>query len=132
MTTPAATTPVQLLRRMTAEYGDEFYTDGQMQEFLDRSTENSITNMDKAALLVWLEKMARYATMTDVVESGAERKLSQLYKNAVSQVELYSRFVETAIDRVAENYRVPGRSSTVWGGVPNRDPVHYGPSSTRA
>lgn len=133
MTVP--TTPVAQLRRMTAEFDDTYYNDLQMQEFLDRATVNSITSMDKAALLVWLEKMARYATMVDIVESGSERKLSQLYKNASAQVALYSKYVDGVIEQemaTTANLRVPGRSSTIWGGVPVKDPVLYGPTGPRA
>lgn len=133
MTTP--TTPVMQLRRMTAEFDDTYYTDPQMQEFLDRATSNSITSMDRAALYVWLEKLARYASMVDIVESGSERKLSQLYKNAAAQVALYTKYVEVEVERVTAATaltRVPGRPSTVWGGVPVKDPVLNGPLGPRA
>lgn len=136
MTTPEPTMPVQQLRRMTAEFGTEFYTDAQMEEFLVRATSTQdIISMDRAALYVWLEKLARYATMVDVVESGSERKLSQLYKNAAAQVALYTKYVEAEVDRVTAEValtRVPGRSSTIWGGVPVKDPVLYGSLGPRA
>jgi hypothetical protein len=120
------TPPVRRLRRLTGEHGPEFYSDAEMQEMLTAYTAQGETDYDRAALAIWAEKMARYASMVDMAESGAERKLSQLYKNAQGMYALYSKKVQDKDDELAAkvaDIRVAGRSTTIWGGVPVLDRV---------
>lgn len=122
----SVTPPIRRLRRLTGEHGDEFYSDDEMQEMLTAYTDQGVIDYDRAALAIWAEKMGRYASMVDMVESGAERKLSQLYKNAQGMYLLYSNKVEDADNLVlasVKDIRVAGRSTAIWGGVPVRDRV---------
>lgn len=126
--------PIVELRRMTGEATTSVYSDDELQIRLARVTVGGVVNLNHAALQMWREKMARYASLTDIAESGSERKLSQLYKNAAGQVKMYSDLVDkddsTSMDE-KRALRVPGRSSAIWGGR-YTDRVLYGSLGPRA
>lgn len=73
-------TPQQIadLRQLIDEATSESYTDQQLSDRLDAST--SVRGL---ASVIWAEKAARYSGLVDVKEGSSDRKLSQLYKNAL-------------------------------------------------
>lgn len=119
MTTPDYESDVFRLRRKIGDVSQSpMYTDEELEVLIDAASEVSDTMyLDIAALGIWYEKMATYASLTDIVESGSERKLSQLFKNAQGQVAVYQArvgdLVNPAIQLTAA--RVVGKSSKVWG-----------------
>jgi hypothetical protein len=52
---------------------DPFYDDALISSLIDEF------GFEKAASSVWLEKAAQAASLVDTVESGSQRRLSQLY-----------------------------------------------------
>lgn len=128
-------TDIARFRRMIGEPTETSYSDGDITTILQAVTVDTVTNWNLAAMTVWEEKAAKYAGLTDIVESGSERKLSQLHKQALGQVKLYTDKVSAELgvsSAVVAGIRVPGRSSAVWGGTAIVDPVMYGDLGPRA
>lgn len=123
----SVTPPVRRLRRMTGEPTATHYSDEEMQEIIDRWTDLSgVTDWLNASLEVWIDKSARYASMSDIVESGAERKLSQLYKNAEGHVKRLLVLIDRRQregDAATKGVLVAGRSSKIWEGDDHMDRV---------
>lgn len=132
MATPQETAK---FRRMINERTEAVYTADDVTAILAAVTVGEVVNFNLAALEVWREKMAKYADLTDIAESGSERKLSQLYKQAQGQVKMYESLVakdEGILVAQVTSIRVPGRSSAVWGGTGASDPVLNGSLGPRA
>lgn len=85
-----STPPIERIRQLT-DAGTDF-SDAELQNVLDRYT-NALTGVvdyQLAARDVWAFKAARYSKMMDVTESGSSRKMSDLHKNAIAMMNLYS------------------------------------------
>jgi hypothetical protein len=54
-------------------------------------------DLDRATAEGWIRKMAKYARLVDVTESGADRKMSQKFKNAKEMVAFWNKIVSGAV-----------------------------------
>jgi hypothetical protein len=124
------------IRRMVNEPTEVNYSDAALLALFAQNTNTQgWLSLNGVALSIWNEKLARYAELTDISESGSERKLSQLYKNAANQVKLYLSYVQKEQDlaaSAASGARVVGRSSAVWSSENGAERVLYGSLGPRA
>jgi hypothetical protein len=81
-----------------------FFTDQDINDLLVESA----GDLSHAAFLGWTARMAEYAKFVDIDESGSNRKLSQLLKNAILMVNHYGGLV--GADTQAVVGRVVGRA----------------------
>jgi len=74
-------TPEQIveLRLLIDEPTDESYTDAVLAVRIEEAP-----SVRTLASSIWREKAARYAGLVDIKEGNSDRKLSQLYSNALS------------------------------------------------
>jgi hypothetical protein len=129
VTTPTYSTNAYRLRRATGELLPVRYSDPEIDEILDRYTTNGVVDFDLASLEIWYSKAAEWANLTDVNESGSDRNLSQLHKQAVAQIKLIEGRVARRITGNADiqkAWRAVGVSATVWGPIHDYDRVLYG------
>lgn len=70
-----------LLRRKTGEVDVSAYTNADLEDFLTKAA----GDVDGAAALIWREKAAAYADLTDTSEAGSSRKDAVLYDRAIAQ-----------------------------------------------
>jgi hypothetical protein len=111
-------TPVDRLRRMVGDRlpiggneADCFFANEEIQDLIDEAG----SDMNLAALNGWLAKMAEFAKLVDRDTSGANIKLSQMYKNAESMARFYgtrianmdASFVGHVIGRVVSLREAP-------------------------
>jgi hypothetical protein len=82
----ATTEQIAALRLMIAEPDGTTFSDTVLGSMIDQA-EN---NLDLAAAEIWQQKAASASVLVDVNESGSDRKMSQVYKNAVSQAKYYA------------------------------------------
>lgn len=88
-----------------------FFSDDQINMLL-LNTESR----DRAAQVGWSAKAAFYADLVDINESGAERLLSQMHKNAVRQAQLYQKSAQDFFDALKSSVRPsPAVIGTPWG-----------------
>jgi hypothetical protein len=80
------------LRKAVAEPTAELYDDAALGLIFD--TEGSL---DAAALQVWTEKAASFAGLVDISEGGSQRKNSDLLKNALQMIDLYTTRVANGV-----------------------------------
>jgi hypothetical protein len=91
------------LRRLINEPTSETYTDIVLSARID--TSDSLRGL---AATIWREKAATFAGLVDVKEGSSDRKLSQLYKQAL---EMATNF-ESGADVVAAG-RAPARTRQI-------------------
>ncbi len=86
---------------------DTMFTDSQIAMIYELSGQS----VDKSTLEGWRWKMARYAQLVDITESGSDRKMSQKFKQAKEMVDWWRRFIgdTEADDAAAMAGRVVGR-----------------------
>lgn len=82
---------------------ETFFTDIEIIDLLAYAGDD----LDVATLEGWRRKMARFARLIDVNESGADRPLSQKFKNAKSMVEFWSGIAGAAV--IARQNALAGR-----------------------
>lgn len=94
---------VPRLRRMVADRlpvgGDDtdaFWTDSDLQDLLSWNADD----LNLAALAGWVEKAGYYVEMITTVESGSERRLSDLSRNAERMVKWFSEVSGTSVTRI--------------------------------
>lgn len=99
------------LRRMVGDRiplgkdeGDAFFSNEELTDMLAEAG----GNLNLAAVNGWLAKMAEFAKLIDTDISGANRKFSQMYKNAESMFEHYASVI--GADTAAIVGRVVGRA----------------------
>lgn len=79
---------------------------------LRRNTES----FERAAEYGWSAKAAFYANLVDINESGAERFLSQMHKNAIRQIQQYHIAAETAFNALNKSVKpFPAAIGSPWG-----------------
>jgi hypothetical protein len=78
-TVVATAEDIASLRRLIDESSQDPYTDEMLGARIDASTDE----LRVLAASIWREKAARYAGLVDVKEGSSDRKLSQLYKQAL-------------------------------------------------
>jgi hypothetical protein len=129
VTTPTYSTDAYRLRRMTGELLPIRYSDQEIDEILARNTTNEVVDLDLAALEIWYAKAAEWAGLVDVNESGSDRNMSQLHKQAVTQIKLIEARVGKRSNgdaEIAKAWRAVGVSAEVWGPIHDYDRVLYG------
>lgn len=62
-------------------------------------------NLDEATVEGWQRKMARYARLVDVSESGTDRKMSQKFKNAQAMVKFWQGVLDATATIDVGRYR---------------------------
>lgn len=87
---------------------DTFFSD----ETIDNLLLEAGDNLFYAVYLGWEEKAAFYSGATDVDESGSSRKLTQLYRQARLQADIWRKRSEDAT--TAGTGRVSGARSAAW------------------
>jgi hypothetical protein len=87
---------------------DTFFTDSEI-ELISSLFDG---NLDRATLEGWKWKVAKYAKLVDITESGSDRKLSQKFKQAKDMVALWRGILKDADDGLAAALagRVVGRA----------------------
>lgn len=100
-----------LLRSRLAEVKTDPLGDGSETRFTDLQLamiyDLAGSNLDKATLEGWRWKMAYYAQLVDITESGSDRNLSQKFKQAKDMVDFWRKFI--ADDDVATSAALAGR-----------------------
>jgi len=86
------------------------FSSDQLQILLNFS--ESIT---RAAQVGWECKAAYFQSLVDVEESGASRKLSQMFRNAVQMVDRFKLNADDEADRLANAVRTTGVAGSPWG-----------------
>jgi hypothetical protein len=79
----------------------EPYTD----QFLSARLDSAASDQALAAV-IWREKAASFSELVDVSESGSSRKLSDLYKNALTMAAAFEGIVPTDDSSVQSGVRV--------------------------
>jgi hypothetical protein len=123
------TIPVYRLRRLIGEMTTAVYSDEELEAKIAEYTVDDAVDLEAAALAVWYEKAARAANMVDVNESGSDRNLSQLYKNAAAHIKLLEAKLlkkEQGLVLAQKAYRAVGVSATPWGPISTSQVVMYG------
>ena len=72
----------------TTDGSETFFTDTEIVDLLAYAGDS----LDLATLEGWRRKMARYARLVDVTESGSDRKMRQKFQNAKDMVAFWTRF----------------------------------------
>lgn len=54
-----------------------------------------------AVASIWRRKAASYASLVDVSESGSSRSMSQMYKNATAQAQVFQKMQDDADEAAA-------------------------------
>lgn len=84
-----------------------FFTDTQIADLLEYANDD----LNVAAWEGWKRKMARYARLVDISESGSNREMSQKFKHAQIMEKVWAGIVgDIAAGRSAALQRVVGRS----------------------
>ena len=116
MTVVDPTDDVTLLRMVLQDTGPvPILTDGMLLRLLDLSM-----SMQHAAAIGWKIKAASLANLVDVTESGAERKLSQMFKNATAMIKVWDAEAAGIEDSVASSFRVAGIGASPYCGILNQ------------
>jgi hypothetical protein len=106
-----ALSPNERLRRMVGERippgGDETNTLFLEEEITDLIAAAN-DDLNVAALAGWYAKMAEFAKLVDAAESGTEKKLSQMFKNAEMMVKHFEEVTGLTAEAIAG--RVVGRA----------------------
>lgn len=129
MTAPAYSSDVYRLRRLTGEMLPNKYSDPELEEVLSRYTLAGVVDFELAALEIWYAKAAEWAGLVDVNESGSDRNLSQLHKQAVAQIKLLEGKISKRTNgdaQIQKAWRAVGVSAEVWGPIHDYDRVLYG------
>lgn len=84
------------------------------EDFLSYLVSLSST-LNRAAQLAWQAKAGYFAGQIDVEESGAVRKLSQLYSQANKQASAYGVLADQEAQAISAGTRVPGAVGVPWG-----------------
>lgn len=105
----------------TDEEGDgseTFFDDAQITDILSYAG----NDLDVATLEGWRRKMARYARLVDVNESGSDRKMSQKFKQAAAMVEFWEGFLGKDADALVDAFRtaVVGKAVNLRNSEPER------------
>ncbi len=100
---------VRELRERTGELTPEYFADQRLAEIIAITMEPGTTNvnLDRAAMLVWERKAARYADLVTTSESGSTRQLSDLHKNALAMARSYREKVSSGEPVVVPPERRP-------------------------
>jgi hypothetical protein len=96
-----------ILRSRLGEPSDEIFDDAAITDLISYAD----GDLDLATLEGWKRKMARYARLVDVIESGSDRKMSQKFKQAKIMVDVWSDIIGAGEDAHASAMmgRVVGR-----------------------
>lgn len=71
----------------------------------------AVSGVDVASATIWRRKAASFASLVSVSEAGASHSFGELYKNAVSMAEVFSRPVSAvAAGRAAVVTKIERRS----------------------
>lgn len=97
---------------------DTFFLDADV----DLMITNNASNFNAAALEGWTMKMAYYARLVDMDESGSTRKLSQKFRQARDMVRMFASNAEAAWSAESNAFRAIAR-------VANLDECHDRPGS---
>lgn len=85
--------------------------------FTDQAISNLLANsggdMNLACVEGWTIKMGAAARLVDVSEAGAERSLSQKFKQAKAMVELFQKNVNSATAVAAATYRAKAKVASL-------------------
>lgn len=73
-------TDVHYVRRMTNELDDTHYTDDAIQQLIDSY------GVTSTIVRIWRDRAARFSALSDVSDSGASAKMSQLHEHALKQL----------------------------------------------
>lgn len=101
----ATETQIADLRRLVDEPTQDPYTDVVLGARID--AEPNITTL---ASTIWREKAARYAGLIDIKEGNSDRKMSQLYTQALA---MSKSFVATTEDGSPVTTRRPARTRQI-------------------
>jgi len=83
------------------EETDTLFLDTDLQSIIDRFLGDFLLCMYYG----WIAKAGQLAVLIDINESGSDRKLSQRYKHANSQVKLYEKLLEKEADELVATLR---------------------------
>lgn len=89
-----ATTEIEQLRALTD--GAEGIEDAVLTEII--TAEGSVK---AAAVTVWRQKAASYASLVDISESGSSRSLSNLHKQALTMADTIARDLVVDVEEAA-------------------------------
>lgn len=84
--------------------GEAFFSNAEIDDLLEEAN----NDLNRAAMNGWLAKMAEFAKLIDTDISGANRKLSQMYKQAEGMLRHYASVIGADADAVVG--RVVGRA----------------------
>lgn len=76
---------VAALRLLIAEPDSDKYTDQQLSDILDAA----LTDMNKAAYEIWIQKAASAAELVDISEGGSSRKMGDIYEQALAMAKFF-------------------------------------------
>lgn len=95
------------LRLLIADSGPEqMFSDDQLMGMLTRNS----NHLTAAVAEGWLAKAGKYAGLIDHTESGTDRKLSQMYRQANQQATLWASRAATETAGRTTAARVPGKT----------------------
>lgn len=107
--------------------GDKFFTDHELQVILNMAN----GDLNVAAAICWSAKASEYAELIDMNESGSDRKLSQMFKQASLRAEFFTEAAGSVEKAAQAGWRVVGRviclddSQSVTTGSPFDDGSMY-------
>lgn len=81
---------IRTVRQNIDEPTEESYDDELIAALIDAG------GIDVASATIWRRKAAGYATLVSVSEAGASHSFGELYKNAISMAEVFSKPVTAA------------------------------------
>src|SRR6478736_3896126 len=86
---------------------DTFFSDTEINDLIDEAGSRGLTF---AAAVGWTWKMAEFARLIDVNESGSDRKYRQKYINAKQQAEYFQAQADATAAQIMTSARVVGKS----------------------
>lgn len=86
---------------------DTFFTDTEINDLLDEGDNH---NLNYSAAVGWTWKMAEYARLIDMKESGSERIYSQKFRQARIQAEYFQGLADATQAQVIASARTVGKS----------------------
>lgn len=87
----ATATEIADLRLLVAEPDETTYTDVLLDERIDESA-----SMDHAALRIWEEKAASWASLVNISEGGSNRGMGSLHTNALAMIKHFQAKIAAA------------------------------------
>lgn len=95
---------ITTLRRMIDDPAgaDQIYSDLSLSALIDQAE----GDLDATAAELWQEKAASFSRLVDVSEAGSSRKMSDLYKNALTMAKHYQERVQVVSADLSGRTRV--------------------------